>query len=322
MWQNLYQSFLTKKWVAWLSVVCILILIINNSHAVHVEEFVFLNKTISSIPWNGWYILGQFLAVILLFPYNWYIQSTHIKARNSYLPLFLALPVWILFSSAINFPNFVVVLLYLLSIYSLYESYMKKQPNKFVFNTFFFLSLASIINPLFLLLIPPFYIVYKFFNVLKWDTLLTSILALLTPYWIYFSYLWWDNKLSLYLLTIKTCFSFKLTNSLDYPFLEYIMLGYLLLVGFISYYYLHIKSYQCRIQTRLLYRSLFILSLYSVFLLLLFPTSFYFLGILYVVTTLPLVNFYFVSSKKSSHVFFFFFYKFFFITYLLYKWLV
>ena len=200
-------------------------------------------------------------------------------------------------------PGMIVMLLSLMAFFPLFDTY--QQPNPLLtFITYLLVSVASLVFPKLLWLVPVYWLIQGYFRSLSFRCFIASILATMVPYWFYGGIAVLTDSLADFLIHLQEVISFQ---GFDYTQLDvrdlilYVFVILLLVTGIIDFY---LHQFLDKTRTRIIYNSLII---YGIVVAL-------WIGIqpLYLNTLLPLLllstsiifgHFFTLTHTKFSHIY-------------------
>lgn len=241
---------------------------------IQAEQHSLLNSAITQYLSGGIlsFTLGL-LASVLTVLYLSYLNTKHKLIRTQTFLIYL-FPILLLgpFSSLtyIN-PEYIALLLTLMAIDQLMDSYLLPKASFKAYNIGFLVALASLLSIQCLLYIPVFWIGFKYMRILNIKTILASILGIVTVYWLLFSYLFWQNDIpsfQAYINQIQPQLSIDITKISIEQILLFGISIILLATMIVNYSFV---SFYDKIQTRANLSICFLLCSFS--LIFLFITS-------------------------------------------------
>ena len=142
----------------------------------------------------------------------------------------------ILFSSSLFLHEYgkgecLILLLFMGSLYCLLKGYESKYHSSYIFHTFLWLSLGSIIEPGIILSAPPMLIVMCQLRMLSVKTFFAGIIGLCTPYWLITGYEIYSNNDITVLSFFNDILKWSVDDYKDIPLEQYITTGCLLFLS-------------------------------------------------------------------------------------------
>lgn len=232
---------------------------------------VFLNNGVGRGAFS--YLLTFFMVVLTTGLMNLASNAfTILPSRTTHHASIYLLLFFVFFPKTINLSGAVVAILMLLSIFSVFSSYKRDKSMLESFQAFVYLGTASLFIPPILFLLPLVFIFLYVYRALSVRSFIAGWLGLSMPLMLYFGISYFTQESFLftaYLHELVVVPSACLACSVEQR-IQLIALAILLLISLL--YYLSVR-YSVRIRTRVFLSFLFFLSLFTIFLLLLYPQS-------------------------------------------------
>lgn len=220
----------------------------------------------------------------------------------------------LLFSAAVFlFPSTegaIVQACFIASLTTLYSCYQDKESMGWTYYTFLLLGIGSFADIHLLFFVPVFWLimattVYS----LCWRTFFASLLGVLTPYWFWIPWIFWQGGTGI--TTAIDHFS-PLTalhpslTSLTLSTQQIVTASVLLLLGGIGFIHFLRHSFQDKIRTRQLYYSFVIISIFASILFILLPQQHEMLTRILIIAVSPLIgHFLTLTNTKVTNIAFF-----------------
>ena len=175
----------------------------------------------------------------------------------------------------------------------LFASYQDRESRGKTFYMFTLVSLISLVEPYFLLFVPAIWLLMAttIFS-LTTRTFLTSIVGLLTPYWLYFGVKLAQNPLNPEATTSILSHFDDIQLNIDYGALtipQLIYLGLLVVMFMTGAIHFWITSYMDKIRVRQIYYSMIILAVYTMALIAIQPQMYNVLIYMLTITVSPII---------------------------------
>ena len=141
--------------------------------------------------------------------------------------------------------------IFILALCQLFYSYESTQPSIPIYHVFFCISLGSMIFPPMLYFIPLIWGSMPSFRSLSSKSFLASLLGIITPYWFWFGYAFYFDKLSLFWVPLQKILHF---DPIDYTQLivsECLSWGFITLLLFVSSMHYWQIAYMDKTRTRI-----------------------------------------------------------------------
>ena len=165
-------------------------------------------------------------------------------------------------------------LLFIGMLFSLFRSFESPYASTTIYHAFCCAGIIGIIIPQTLYLIPVLYLLMIQLRSLTPRTFFAGLLGLLTPYWLGSCYLLYEGN---WLETARQFHQQLIPVIPDYNLLgwnQYLSLGIMLAIAILCTAQSLIHTYQDKVQTRILLRTLMVLEIIVIALILLLPSSF------------------------------------------------
>lgn len=221
--------------------------------------------------WGG--LIATYVTAYLIMELNNRNSLLRIRSRmmsSTFLILMAACPS--LHSWTIDFlPTVCLILGY----FMLFSSYQQTRPEGYIFHSFLFISVGSIVFPPMIVLGIAYYfcMVFQLRN-FTGRSMMAGLLGLLTPYWIYAAYAIWNNQLD---TAFTYLFKWFEPHIPDYQLLgctEWTTLSVIFFITLLSFIHFFHTAYNDKIRTRMLF---YVIATVQVFLtvgVVLLPDSF------------------------------------------------
>jgi len=159
---------------------------------------------------------GNFsLLLVIIFTVNFIVRKNNLTKDNSYIILLFVILIGMFPFSVIEFKLLVVNLILLLAYRRIYSLRTSKETQKKIFDSAFWIGIATIIAPWSSLTIPLIYVAIYLFDKANWRNVIIPLVGFCTPLIIYASYLYLVNDLDSFRenLTYEYSVSFTVFNS-------------------------------------------------------------------------------------------------------------
>lgn len=215
-------------------------------------------------------------------------------------------------------PGTITALLFVVALYLLLIAYQHFRSSGYLFHTFLFVGLASLIFPQVTLLAPILLVGAFNFQALNRRSLLAALIGWGFPYWFLFGHAFFYDNMDLFYQPFIELTTFYPIDFSAFSLWELAVLGYTLVLFIVSSIHCLLQSYKDKIRTRIHLRF-FILLNACIYLLIalqpnlcadLLPLSFVGISILtghmFVLTSSKLSNVFFICSVIGLVLLFFF----------------
>lgn len=200
-------------------------------------------------------------------------------------------------------PGCIVMLASLLAFFPLFSTYQMPSPI-FSFSTHLILSLASLVFPHLLWLIPVYWLIQKYFRSLSLRCFAASLLAIMLPYWFYGGIALLTDHTRDYLSHLSAIISFHGYDYTQLSLNDLLIFAYMILLFLSGAFDFFLHQYKDKTRTRLIYNAII---LHGICLLLFIgfqPTFFYtLLALLMVDTAIVFGHFFTLTHTKFSHIY-------------------
>lgn len=249
---------------------------------------------------SGYILLGVATIQLLILHNTFALIRTH---TNFYLTLFI-LFAGLLLPQTLNVASIIVPCL-LLATHNLFKTYQLQQPVGYVFQSFLFIGLGSILFPPLLYYVPFLYGSLGSFRSLTWRTFFAGLLGICLPYWILFAYAACTENMELFYAPFL-----KLAPELPFRFEEWTLssilsLSYILLITIAGSLHCLVNNYEDKIRTRAFLSYFIILQIWTLLLIFGLPQH---LNILFPILItgccIPGGHLFALSHSKTSNLFF------------------
>lgn len=171
--------------------------------------------------------------------------------------------------------DFLPTMCLILAYFMLFASYQQTRPEGYIYHSFLFLSVGSIIFPPMLVLALAYYFSMLFqLRNLTGRSMMAGLLGLLTPYWIYAAYAIWNNQLDTAFTYLYQWFEPHIPNYQLLSTAEWITLGVVVFYTFISFVHFFHTAYNDKIRTRMLFYVIATVQVFLTIGVVLLPDSF------------------------------------------------
>ena len=200
-------------------------------------------------------------------------------------------------------PGGMVMFLSLMSFFPLFSSY--QQPTPFLtFITYLLVSMASLVFPKLLWLIPVYWSIQGYFRAFSFRCFIASILAVLVPYWFYGGIAMLADSLSDFLMHCQEVVSFQ---KYDYTLLDVrnlILYSFILLLFVTGVIDFRIHRFMDKTRTRIIYNALINYGLFIAVWIAVQPQYFStLLPLLLIPTSIVFGHFFTLTHTKFSHIY-------------------
>ncbi len=199
-------------------------------------------------------------------------------------------------------PGYVVLLLSLLSFFSLFAAYQHPDPI-LSFEVFLYLSVASLVFPKLVWLAPLYWLMQGYFQAFSFRSVVASLLALLMTYWLYAGVAAMSGHFALFMAHAQTAVRF---HAGDYHLVDYrdvvtfLFVVLLFVVGTIDFY---LHRYLDRVRTRIQYDALCLYGGVLIVLICLQPQyADVLMPLLLVSTSMVFGHFFALTHTRFSHI--------------------
>lgn len=224
-----------------------------------VSDFLMRNRGLSAL------IAILFTAVIVF--YTGYLNNKHklIRSRTYLVYIFCILffsshPVYVYMT-----PQYVSTFLLIIGTDMLLDSFQRTDGSGKAYSIGFLIALSSLFTPGAIIYLPVFWIGLRMMRCLKVKTIATSLLGIVSVYWIVFFYFFWQQDLNSFyepFQQLSPFFGHYIKDEITAR--AFILLAFcliILIVAMISYFN---NSYKDKIQTRANLYFLYMMALFSV----------------------------------------------------------
>jgi len=222
-----------------------------------IDNFLVEHRNISAL------IAILFTAIIAF--YSGYLNNKHklIRSRTYLVYVFCILffsshPVYIYMS-----PQYVSTLLLIISTDILLGSFQRTDSSGKAYSIGFLIASASLFTPSALIYIPVFWIGFRVMRCFKIKAIVTSLLGIISVYWIIFFYYLWQQDLNSFLEPLEQLYPIFSNYIKDISIASIIILAFcliLLMIAMVSYFN---NSYKDKIQTRANLYFFYMIALFS-----------------------------------------------------------
>lgn len=194
-------------------------------------------------------LLGCALTAYLLIEIN--TAFTLIRTRTTFhVCLYIFLSTICFFLHPLQFLSF-VPLAFLIAVFQLFRSYESPYPAGSIFHAFFFTGLGSLLFPQLLYFVPLFYLGMIGFRSLSPKSFFAGLIGLSVPYWFFFGYAFYYDKMSLFYHPLQEIIHFQPISYETLGLDKMISCGVVTLISLISsVHYFHV-SYLDKVRTRI-----------------------------------------------------------------------
>ena len=237
---------------------------------------ILISLVLCGITYQGWtdlisWITGGIIAYILIELNTTFalIRTRTTLPSSFFLIYFSACPFLHTFQAVTFLP-----LLFIVMVFSLFRSFESPYASTTIFHAFCCMGIIGMIIPQMLYLIPVLYLLMIHLRSLTPRTFFAGLLGLLTPYWLVSCYLLYQGTW----LTAAREFQQQLIPVMpDYSLFgwnHYLSLGIMLVIAMLCTAQSLIHTYQDKVQTRILLRTLLIMETVSIAYILIQPQFF------------------------------------------------
>lgn len=198
----------------------------------------------------GWGVLCAALAVYMMVELN--NKNLLLRVSSRMLGSMLGILLTVAVAYHAFQPGCVVMLLLQLSFFPLFASYQRPEP-PLSFRSFLLLSLASLVFPKLVWLVPLFWQIQWFFRTLSFRSFLASLMAVFTVYWMFAGIAALMGGFPLFLEHVKAMVSFHPGDYQRLDYREVVTFFFLMLLFVIGTIDNYAHSYLDRVRTRIIY---------------------------------------------------------------------
>lgn len=256
----------------------------------------------SGLLWAGLCTTG--LATYLILELNNRYSLLRIRSRmisSTFLLLMAACPMLHSWSW-----ESLTMLCFLLSYYTLFASYQQHRAEGYIFHSFLFAGIGSLLFPPMLILAVSylFNMLFQLRN-LQLRTFMAALIGLVTPYWVVATYAIWSNRLD---TTFAYLQEWKHAVLPDYSTLtsaEWVTAGTMLFFALLAFIHFFRTAYNDKIRTRIFYYIITTQEVMLVIGLLLLPQHFeQMLGLLATNSSFLIAHYYSLAKGRFFHIWF------------------
>lgn len=199
-------------------------------------------------------------------------------------------------------PGIVVMLLSLLSFFPFFAMY--QTPSSFLaLLTYLALSMASLVFPKLLWLVPFYWLIQSYFRALTLRCLVASIMGMILPYWLYAAIAVLTGDWEGFLVHLNEIISFQVYDYTQFPLRHLFIFIFVLLLFAIGSIDFHLQKYRDRTRTRTIYNALIQYGIVIIVVIAVQPQYFITLLPLLIITTAILFGHFFtLTHTRFSHI--------------------
>lgn len=144
-----------------------------------------------------------------------------------------------------------VPLCFLIALFQLFRSYEVPQASGSIFHAFFFIGVGSLFFPQLLYFIPLFYLGMIGFRSLSAKSFFAGLIGLMVPYWFFFGYAFYYDKLDLFYHPLVEAVRFQPISYHHLELNQIMGLGVITLLSLVSSIHYFSVSYLDKVRTRI-----------------------------------------------------------------------
>lgn len=203
------------------------------------------------------------------------------------------------------YPGVVATLLFILAIYLLFATYQKARSSGYLFHTFLFIGLASLIFPHITLLAPVLLMGAFNFQSLNLRSFCAAILGWSVPYWFLLGHAYYyDNMALLYQPFIELATFYPIRFS-DFQTWQLVTLGYSFILFLVGTIHSFAQSYKDKIRARVHLRFFILLNVFIYLLIFLQPVHCTnLLPLLFIGVSILVSHMFVLTKSRGSNILF------------------